>query len=300
MNLPVTKIVETFEQFRMPASAIDQYESGGKVKLASHVCQYVKTGKPIEFAILGYPMKSPNARDKVLGVLPDFGEEASMHNFARFNAAIKQHYAPGMNLTIISDGYAFSDVIGVSDRVVAAYEEATIDMARIAPVQWYNLTDFYSKKSTLATMREKLNQQFGITDQELEQRVLFDPDVNALYRGMIRFMELDLAIHAYDSSNQLHKAAKRTARAMMLRNEAYSHLIATEFPDYIRLSMHAGTNTKKFSFQLIPGAQAQHSPWHSTVVNTGAEYITMHKKDAEAAGYHLAYKDGRAYNYITQ
>jgi len=300
MNQHVTKIVETFEQFRMPATAIDQYQTGGKVKFANQVCQYVKTGKPIEFVMLGYPMKSPNARDKVLGVLPDLGEEASMHNFARFNTAVKQHYAPGINLTIISDGYVFSDVVGVSDRIVAAYQEAAIHMARVAPVQWYDLTDFYNKKSTLAGMRDKLNAQFGITDQELEQRVLFDPDVNALYRGMIRFMELDLAIHPYDSANQLHKAAKRTARAMMLRNEAYSQLIATEFSDYIRLSMHPGTNTKKFSFQLIPGANAHHSPWHGTVVNTGTEYVTMHKRDAEAAGYQLVYKEGQPYNYVTK
>lgn len=300
MNQPVTKIVEAFEQFRMPSTAIDQYATGGKIKLATQICSYVKTGKPIEFVMLGYPMKSPNARDKVLGVLPDFGEQVSMDNFAAFNSKIKETYEPGINLTIVSDGYVFSDVVGVSDRIVAAYEEATVDMARIAPVQWYNLTDFYNKKIGMGAMRQKLNSQFGITEQELEQRILFDPDVNALYRGMIRFMEQDLAIHFYDSANKLHKAAKLTARAMMLRNEAYSALIASEFSDYIRLSMHQGTNTKKFSFQLIPGASALHSPWHSSVVvDANSQYVTMHKKDAEAAGYRLVYKDGQPFNYVT-
>jgi pyoverdine/dityrosine biosynthesis protein Dit1 len=296
----VKNILNEFEKFRMPATQIDQYETGGKMALAKQICGYVKNNKPIEFVILGYPMKSPNARDKVLGVLPDFGEQVSMQNFSAFNASIKQHYQPGINLTIISDGYVFGDVVSVSDKVVAAYEEATVEMTKIAPVQWYNLTDFYSKKSTLKSLRDKLTQQFGITDAELEHRILFDADVNALYKGMIRFMELDLAIHTYDSGNQLHKAAKRTAREMMLRNEAYSALIATEFADYIRLSMHPSTNTKKFSYQLIPGQNAHHSPWHGVVVKNGNEFFTMHKRDAEAAGYRLEYYEGRPFNYITQ
>lgn len=294
----VQKIVEAYESFRIPATNIDQFNAGGKTKLASQICSYVRANKPIEFVMLGYPMKSPNARDKVLGVLPDLGEEASMKNFATFNAAIKQWHAPGVNITIISDGYVFSDVMQVSDKVVAAYEEATVDMARQAPVQWYNLTDFYSRHQSVSTMREKLIKQFGITEADLEQRVLFDADVNNLYRGMIRFMEQDLAIHSYDSNNQLHKAAKRTAREMMLRNEAYSQLIGEEFSDYIRLSMHTTTNVKKFGFQLIPGANAHHSPWHSSVVDTGTELITMHKKEAQAAGYEIVYKEGRAYNFV--
>lgn len=296
----VQKIIETYESFRIPGTAIDQFSMGGKTKLASQVCSYVRANKPIEFVMLGYPMKSPNARDKVLGVLPDLGEEASMRNFASFNEAVKQWHAPGVNITIVSDGYVFSDVMQVSDKVVAAYEEATIEMAKQAPVQWYNLTDFYSRNQTISGLRNKLINQFGITEADLEQRVLFDPDVNNLYRGMIRFMEQDLAIHSYDSNNQLHKAAKRTAREMMLRNEAYSQLVGTEFGDYIRLSMHTTTNVKKFGFQLIPGTNAHHSPWHSAVVDTGTELITIHKKDAEAAGYHLVYRDGRAYNFVTQ
>lgn len=299
MTQTITNIVQEFEKFRMPATNIDQYESGGKMKLANQICGYVKSNEPIQFVMLGYPMKSPNARDKVLGVLPDFGEQISMHTFASFNHQVKQHYAPGINITLISDGYVFSDVVHVSDKVVAAYEEATIDMTRVAPVQWYNLTDFYNKKSSLQNMRDKLMQQFGITEGDLEQRILFDPDVNALYRGMIRFMEMDLAIHHYDSTNQLHKVAKRTAREMMLRNEAYSGLIAQEFSDYVRLSMHTSTNVKKFSFQLIPGTNARHSPWHAAVVHDNGQYITMHKRDAEAAGHQLVYKDGRPYNYVT-
>lgn len=299
MTQTITNILHEFEQFRMPATQIDQYESGGKLKIAKQICGYVKSNQPIEFVMLGYPMKSPNARDKVLGVLPDLGEQLSMQNFAKFNHQVKQHYAPGINLTIISDGYVFSDVVHVSDKVVAAYEEATVEMSKVAPVQWYNLTDFYNRKATLSSMRDKLIQHFGIDDDELQQRILFDADVNALYRGMIRFMELDLAIHHYDSGNQLHKLAKRTAREMMLRNEAYSGLIAQEFSDYIRLSMHPSTNIKKFSFQLIPGANAKHSPWHAAVVHDNGQYITMHKRDAEAAGYRLVYKEGRPFNYIT-
>ncbi len=296
----ITNIIKTYESFRIPASAIDKFEEEGRSALMEKISYYTNASKPIEFVMLGYPMKSQNARDKVLGVLPDYGEQASMDNFAAFNLAVQKEYAPGIKLTIISDGYVFNDVLQASDKVVAAYEEQTVDMARVAPVQWYNLTDFYNRRQTVSSMRDKLLSQFGVTNDQLEQRVLFDPDVNALYRGMIKFMEQDLSIHKYDSNNQLHKAAKRTAREMMLRNEAYSQLVASEFGDYIRLSMHTTTNVKKFGFQLVPGANSHHSPWHSVVVKNGGELSTMHKKDAEAAGYQLVYKEGRPYYFETK
>lgn len=296
-------ILNKFENFRMPPTPIDEYEKVGKSLLRDKIHSFVKDNQAIDFVMLGYPMKSPNSKEKVLGILPDMAEEVSFKNFTTFGNEIKSIYEPGANITLVSDGYVFSDVLGVSDRIVDIYGEAVRDMSKDSPVTWYNMKDFYSKKLSNSQMREKLTAQFGINDVELESRILMDPDVNFLYRGMIRFMEGDLAINNYPSGNQLHKAAKRVAREMMLRNESYSSLVKNEFKDSIRLSMHPSVNNGvKYSFQLIPQPlnwnKAWYSPWHSAIVMDGETPLTIHRKDAEAEGDILVYNSGQPYYFI--
>lgn len=126
-----------------------------------------------------------------------------------------------------------------------------------------------------------------------------DPDVNLLYRGMIKFMTGDLAIKDFPSNSQLQKQAKITAREMMFRNEAYSKLVSSEFSSHIRLSMHPSANNgSKYSFQLIPSPKAWTSPWHcALLVNADGQYETIHRKEAMAAGHEIVFKDGQPYYF---
>ena len=267
MNSTVDRIIGVFEGFRMTPLSIDQFESVGKAVLREKISPFVAANKTIKFSIMGFPMKSPNTRDKVLGTLPDLAEEATLENFAIFAQAVKAVYSPGIEIAVVSDGLAFSDVMEVSTNTVDAYQELCEEFAKIkgAPVNWYNLRDFYDKSLSIETVRGKLMSQFGITPEELERRILMDPDVNMLYKGMIRFMNLDLAIKDYVSNTQLQKDAKRVAREMMFRNEAYSKLVQSVFSDHIRLSMHPSINNGvKYSFQLIRSERAHYSAWHSS------------------------------------
>lgn len=295
-------VLDVFQQFRMAPTPLDQYEQVGKALLADKIESFVRAETPISFVMLGYPMKSANERDKVLGKLPDLAEEVSMQNFALFNTLVRQAYAPGVEINIVSDGYVFNDLLEISDDTVAQYQEMSQDMGKIAPMHWHNIQDFYSSAGTLASMRAKLMDQFGISPEELERRILLDPDVNFLYRGMVRFMGEELAVKSFPSGNQLQKASKILTRGMMMRNEAYSNLVKEEFSQHIRLSMHPSVNNgAKYSFQLIPGSRAFRSPWHTALcVASGGEYITVHKKEAEAQGMHLVNKNGRPYFYESQ
>jgi len=164
------------------------------------------------------------------------------------------------------------------------------------PISWFNVKDAYT--GDLNSIRGKLVDQFGISWEALQQRILLDPDVNFLYRGMIRFMEEELAIKSFPSKNQLHVAAKRLTREMMLINEAYSKLVSTEFSNNIRLSMHPSVNNgAKYSFQLIPGKNVHHSAWHCALFVDGDEYETIHRKDAELRGYQLIFQNKQPYYY---
>ncbi len=295
-------LLEVFSRFRMTPGPEDQFESTGKQKLLDRFSTFTDNGKPIKFVMLGYPMKSPNTRDKTLGTIPDRAEQVSLDNFKVFNDAVKSVYAPGIEVSIVSDGYAFNHLLQVPDSTVATYNEMSMDIAKDGPVSWYQLTDFFSKDLSLATMRDKVIMHFGITSDELERRILFDKDVNTLYKGMIRFVTADIAMYDFASNSQLHKQAKILARNMMFYNEAYSKLVQDQFKDSIRLSMHPSINNGvKYSFQLIPGQNTHHSPWHAALVTDGTgTFSTMHRKDADEAGFQLIYKDGRPYYYLNE
>lgn len=294
-NLHVVKeLLNVFDMFRMSPTKIDRYDEIGKGILSQRILKFVENNEPIKFSMLGYPFKSGNTHDKVLGAEPDMAEYKSFENFAKFNKIMKQIYTPGVTMSIISDGYIFSDVFGVPDKQVEVYNEITRDMSLIAPaVKMYDGTDFYGH-STPEVMREKVMLQYGITHERLTQRILTDLNVNELYRGMIIFMQEENKQKQYPSNTQREKAAKILAREAMLRNEAYSTLIQHEFDDHIRLSMHNSTNDGvKFSFKLLEG-NSKYSPWHSALLmHKDNTFETIHKIDAINAGHELVYVNNK-------
>ena len=63
--------------------------------------------------------------------------------------------------------------------------------------------------------------------------------------------------------------------------------------------MHPSINNgSKYSFKLIPGENTKHSAWHSVLVVKDNELMTMHKKDAIAAGYDVVTKNNKPYYFI--
>lgn len=296
----VDKVLDVFQNFRMPSLPTDQYDTVGKDVLRKKMLPFIENNEPIAFSMLGYPMKSPNNRDKVLGTLPDYAEKVSLTNFARLNHEIRKVYTRGARITLISDGYMFSDILDVPDSTVTEYVDMNKDYSSLMPIEWYDAADFYSKKKSLREVREKITAQFGITPEELERRIMMDPDVHSLYLGMIKFMNLDIAIRDFPSKSKLQQAAKKLAREMMFRNEAYSALIRSEFPNHIRLSMHQSINNgTKFSFQLIPSPKAWTSPWHCALaINKDGILETIHKRDAIARGMDIVTVDGKPSHFV--
>ncbi len=296
MTTTTASILEIFDGYRMSPTPLDQYLQVGRNLLADKIDSFVRQNKVINFIMLGFPFKSTNTRDKVLGQLPDLGEQLTLDNFASFNKSIQQVYTPGVNIGIASDGYIFNDLLDVDDSVVDQYKEISADMGKNSPMSWYTLKDFFSGDT--AIKRIKIMTQLAPTPEKLEQEILLNPDVNFLYRGMTRFMMEELAVKNYPSGNQLQKAAKILTRQMMMRNEAWSNLVKAEFSDRIRLSMHPSINNgQKYSFKLIPGANANHSAWHCTIFLNDKEVVTIHRKDAEAQGLQLVYKDNQPFYY---
>lgn len=55
-----------------------------------------------------FPFKSPNTQSKVLGKLPDKGEEFALAHLNGLCLAVKDIYEPGAELVIISDGLVYN------------------------------------------------------------------------------------------------------------------------------------------------------------------------------------------------
>ncbi len=298
MNQTVNKLLDLFQEFRMSPTVIDQYESKGKSALAERFELFVNKGEQIKFSMLGYPFKSQNTRDKVIGPIPDLAEEVSLKNFDHFTRKVKSIYSPGAKVTIVSDGLGFSDVVGISDITTVEYYERSIDMSNKESVEFIDIRDFYPGMG-LQAARDKMVRQFPVTELELQNRILNDPNVNELYRGMIKFQTLELAIYEHSSKNSLQNEAKRMARQMMFRNESFSAMVKSEFGSHIRLSMHNSTNDgTKYSFQLIPSPKAWTSPWHCAIlINSDGVMETIHRKDVDLSSAELVYQNGQPYYF---
>jgi pyoverdine/dityrosine biosynthesis protein Dit1 len=68
----------------------------------------VGRGESIKMLLPGFPFKSPNNKTKVLGVLPDLGEELALKRLDGIASAIDAIYEPGAEIHITSDGLVYN------------------------------------------------------------------------------------------------------------------------------------------------------------------------------------------------
>lgn len=72
------------------------------------VAGHVKNNAPIKLVLPAFPAKSPNRVNKVLGALPDLGEELALAHLDGMCKAIAEFYGPGAEVHIASDGIVYS------------------------------------------------------------------------------------------------------------------------------------------------------------------------------------------------
>lgn len=104
MAVDILKIIESY--------GVDYEKTGeswkGLESFVSTVMGQVERQEPIRMILPAFPFKSPNARDKVLGVLPDLGEELALAHLNGLCENIGQVYKPGADVYISSDGLVYN------------------------------------------------------------------------------------------------------------------------------------------------------------------------------------------------
>jgi pyoverdine/dityrosine biosynthesis protein Dit1 len=292
----------------------------------------VSRKESIKMLLPGFPFKSPNAHTKVLGALPDLGEELALKRLDSMAVAVESVYDGGAEIHITSDGLVYNglslpspsilamlilreDLLGVPDETVWDFGQAVRAMADqhgLTHLSFLRLWDLLGNKGDFAdkqyylshsdSIRAELLERFGDKAFEADMAGKSTADMHLTHTKYLEFLEQDLR---FDSRHiKLDDEAKKaniaqTAKAMMYRWKAFSTALASVPTEYVRLSIHDSGGKDKLSMSLIPqrekGALGA-TPWHSTLCvgrDGGFEQYQREKVDQDK--WEIVEREGRAY-----
>ncbi|HBI2945444.1 TPA: isocyanide synthase family protein [Legionella pneumophila] len=298
--------------FRRVPDAISLCGAGCRKCTSPHlpkIISAVKKNVPVTFILPAFPGKSPNP-EKVLGPLPDHAERLSLNFLGTLCQRIKTFYTPGIKMILCSDGRVFSDVVGMNESDVTAYQvelDRLINEMSLADLSIFNL-DYFYKDLHFVQMRDELMKRYGQSLDFLKHKIRngakpsASPDeqeANRMYSGITRFLFED-AMHAGQSKSRtaIQKESRSKAYEVIRRSNAWSALISEYFPEAVRLSIHPQTcGSKKLGIRLI-GNESWMTPWHGVAVESKKGYVLLKRSEAEALGAKLiCFSDGRHSHY---
>ena len=259
---------------------------------------FIADGVPVHFVLPAFPAKSPSPQ-KVLGKLPDLAEEIALTSLQSLCNEIKTIYPPGAKITICSDGHVFSDLVEVSDDEVSSYGAALRAMAAqrgLASIDFFDLRDLSGPTPEYPRAREELMRDFGDTEEQVRERTHYYQHHRALFDGIHRFIFEDrLVLHPDVSKTQNRTLAKTIAYQVIARSNAWSRLIAEQFPSAVRLSIHPQQpHSEKIGIALCPSVDNWITPWHGAILLEKKSVTLVKRADAESIGAVVVYTEGRA------
>ncbi|KAF8886932.1 Pyoverdine/dityrosine biosynthesis protein-domain-containing protein [Infundibulicybe gibba] len=314
----VDRILDIVTRF-LYFGAEDQFEVTGRSYLRRVISRFVDRQEKIELVFPAFPFKSPSEK-KVLGSLPDLGEELVLRRLDMLAQAIEDYHPPGAVIRIVSDGIVYGEILGRSDSLVYQYNaglRSLISNLSLEHITFVRVADLLDSSSILLddrmTESEYVNSIPSVRKQflghvvpgyDLDTAIKNDYGTLMTYRGYLKFLVSDL-----DGTNMLkgpsgehlsrksQERVRRTVARMMLENGArFSDLVAKRFPDAVRLSCHAHNNSgPKFAFAMFPGSGSG-SPWHNTVIERGDGSLSLgHLSSFDPSTYEIVHRYGRPY-----
>ena len=262
----------------------------------SKVRRSIGAGEPIHFLLPAFPAKSPNLQ-KVLGRLPDMGEEIALNFLENVCSEINELYAPGARISICSDGRVFSDLVGVLETDVTSYAaELRLMMERIGngSLDFFCLEDLFDIVDH-AAMRDKLLVHYADTLEAIKDRIHTFDHHRALFNGIQRFIFEDrLVLETDKSRNQIRNECKDLAYRVIQRSDSWGRLLSDCFPTALRLSIHPQSpHSEKIGILLGEANDTWLTPWHGVALKQHDKFILTHRHDAEALGARVVERDGR-------
>ncbi|KAK4678468.1 hypothetical protein QC764_307890 [Podospora pseudoanserina] len=293
LAMKASAVLKVIYKYRLNRSGLGSETSDNHDMFKFFVLIYAQVwaNQTIKMCLPAFPFKSPNDKCKVLGRLPDMAEQFALAHLNGLCAAIEDIYPPGAELTIISDGLVYNDLLGVPDRHVWAYGQALRDLAvekgfgnniKFSRLQDLlhvfpgNDLDEITYVANATEFRRALLNTFGRPDFDASVEICCNEDTCMTYRGYIKFLETDLR-HVYPlgsdrSKSKFKRGTEHIAKNMLMRGDAFARAVRERFPNHLRLSIHpkgsvsnpnpkTQTNTK-LPISLLPNTTPGTTPWH--------------------------------------
>ncbi|KAF7165602.1 hypothetical protein CNMCM6106_001683 [Aspergillus hiratsukae] len=275
--------------------------------------RFVAAGTRVEACLPAFPFKSANKVYKVLGSLPDKAEELALDRLNTMCKRVREVYSPGLQVTIISDGITYNDLLCISDQDTWAYGEALRKMAvqkQFKYIAFSRIRDLLDtplpEKMTeivyvanCTTFRRLLFNKYERVDLDIDREIASNPDTKLTYLGYKRFLESDLKYifprGADRSAHSYKRDCKYLAKQMLRRGDVFAQAIKASFPNHVRLSIHESVGGTKLSISLLNTKSGFTTPWHCSVAQladgewTSAPMGEFSKDDR----MELVYVDGR-------
>ncbi len=281
--------------------------------LAPHlpkVIAAIEANAPIIFVLPAFPGKSPNP-NKVLGHLPDMAERLALQFLGHLCERVRRVHAPGARVILCSDGRVFSDVVGMIEEHVSAYQSEIsrmIEELGLAPlISTFSLDDLFGGLS-FTEMREQLMARHAQPLEALQEKVRRggkpgsdreSDDAQRMYCGITRFLVEDAARpHQTMSRTAIQKDCKARAYEVIRRSNAWSGLVESQFPDAVRLSIHPQKcGAAKLGIRLME-ADSWMTPWHGVALKVGGgRFFLLKRSQAEALGATMVQSGGQPSHY---
>lgn len=293
------KILEIISELRNAPAAPATAEAAaeGTAYHLGKIEALVARGAVIELVLPAFPAKSANP-EKTTGTLPDLGELIAMRRLEALCVKIGEVWAPGARVVICSDGRVFSDLVGVTDADVTAYGR---EIARIIAdeglkhLSTYDMDDLFPGIADHDRTRCELVSRFAEPIETVRERATSDADARRMYNGIHRFLFEDhVVLHPHLSRTKVREWSGKLAYQVIQRSNAWSNLVAQEFPEAVRLSIHPqAAHSRKIGVQMVASSNMWRTPWHASVLFDGQTHTLVRRADAEAMGAVLVRASGR-------
>lgn len=261
---------------------------------------FVSADQPVHFILPAFPAKSPNKK-KVLGSLPDLGEEAALLALENIGDEIAAAYPHGARITICSDGRIFADLVGVTDEEVSEYAKhlrKMIDELGLKNIDVINLEDLLPGKS-FDEARKFVIETYAEDADFLSEKLKNDVEFKNLFNGIHRFISEDrAALEPEKSKTKIKVESKPIALQVIRHSNAWTRFLSRYFPESVRLSIHPySSHAEKIGIELTKAEDNWITPWHGAMVLTGDGYLLMKREQAEKLGAKLICKNGQPFYY---
>ncbi len=261
---------------------------------------FTSQNQPIHFILPAFPAKSPN-HEKVLGTVPDLGEEIALTTLEDLCKEIKSVYPAGARITICSDGRIFSELVGVTDEQVTNYVKGikkSIEKLKLKFVSIVNLEDLMEGIS-FDELRTKVLSTYSEPLDELSSRLKTNSEFKSLFNGIHRFITDDRKVlDAGKSTNKIKEESKLIALKVIQHSNAWTRFLIHVYPEAMRLSIHPySSHSDKIGIKLTKALDNWLTPWHGVIVLEKEGYVLMKKNEAEEKGARLIKHGGQPWYY---